>query len=192
MTLRSEDAAGWRELADGALAWFVHAPAADPPAAVWLDELLVSWPTDPQALLERIGAAARGVRFATGAAARWSHHAIDVAWAGDVRAVLVRDGRAGAATTDHSMAHALGVEDPYLAGITQRTLGDVAGLEHMRWLPRPGDTLLLCAPHVHEFRPEGAWLPAVLDPDAAPPGCLLLQARAATHRDDRTSCDHSP
>lgn len=190
--LGREDAAGWREVAAGALAWFVYSPG-DSPAATWLADVPAPWPEDPQELLEHIGAAARHRRVATGAAALWSAHALDVAWAGDVRVVLVRDGQAAAATVDHSLARELtdqgaalgqlpGWDASCLPRITRRCLGDGTGLERARWSPRPGDTLLLCGPQLHDFRPEHLWLPVALDVDTARPGRLLLRTASGQRR----------
>lgn len=173
-SLRMEDAGGWRHDADRALAWLVYAPAGDSTAA-WLARLPAPWPEDTAALLEFFGAAAREVRVATGAAAAWSGGSLDVAWVGDVRVVLVRGGRSVATTADHSMARELGLPDHNLARITSRSLG-LHPPERARWDTRPGDVLLLCAPHLHDFRPEVAWLADALDPRTSLPGRLLLCA----------------
>lgn len=176
LALRLEDAAGWRTVTGGALAWFVYAPGREPFAAAWLAGVPGPWPADPGALLEHLGAAARGVRVATGTAVAWSGDDLEVAWLGDVRAVLVRGGRSVATTTDHTLARELGLpEDHELARITRRGLGDDPP-ERARWATRPGDVLLLCAPHLHDFRPEADWLAEALGPGAVPRGRLLLRA----------------
>lgn len=95
--------------------------------------------------------------------AAWSGGSLDVAWVGDVRVVLVRGGRSVATTAEHSMARELGLPDHDLARITSRSLG-LHPPERARWDTRPGDVLLLCAPHLHDFRPEAAWLADALDP----------------------------
>lgn len=116
------------------------------------------------------------MRIATGAAAAWSGVSIEVAWAGDVRALLVRSGRLVATTIDHSLARTMRIPDSRLARITDRYLGNGVAPERARWNTRPGDVLLLCSPHLHDFRPEKAWLAKALNPVAALPGRLLLRA----------------
>lgn len=185
ITLRTEEAGGWRPIAGGALAWLVYAPGTPATGSAWLPTVPAPWPDEPAALLAHFGAAARGVQIATAAAVAWLADALEVAWVGDVRVLLVRDGAPVATTTDHSALRDLSRTDPDLARalprdallerITARDLSDGKPPERARWPTRPGDRVLLVSPELHDFRPASAWLAAALDPLAAPPGRLLLR-----------------
>lgn len=174
-TIRAAEAAGWRPTAAGALAWFVYSPGKRPTAA-WLADVAAPWPDEPSALLTHFGAAAQYIRVATGTAVAWIDDTLTVAWAGDVRAVLVRDGQPVATTADHSLAREMNLPNPELDRVTRRHLGDNEPPERARWSTRPGDVLLLCSPDLHDFRPADTWLAAALDPTADVRGRLLLRA----------------
>jgi hypothetical protein len=121
---------------------------------------------DPVRLLALLDDRARGHRLLTAAAVRWRGDELHVAWVGDVRGHLLRLGSLIASTRDHTLERDLGVTVPgaLLDRVTTRSLGGPdARAEVESWSTGAADTLVLCAPHLHDFRRPGAYLADALD-----------------------------
>jgi hypothetical protein len=138
-------------------------------------------PTDPEGVLQALDAYAQGERLVAATAAIWRGDKLRIAWIGDVRGHLIRDAAVVESTRDHTLANELGlygVQSGLMPDrITTRTLGgpDVR-IDAATWTTRPGDTLLLCAPIVHEHRPPSAYVRAALDRSRALDGRVIVES----------------
>jgi protein phosphatase len=153
------------------------APGAAPTTAFIAAALGGATALAPAALLAALDRAARGHRLLTAAAAAWHDDQIAVAWVGDVRAHLVRDGELVATTLDHSLARDLGLREAPVDAtrITTRALGGPGTtVETARWPTTARDVLVLCAPHLHDFAPPVEYLARALDRTTTAPGRVLL------------------
>lgn len=184
--LREEDGM-WieRPTEDELVLVFASGPVA--PSTITTAELLdaalvgagVTRPEQALALLHAVATSER--RLLAAVAARWQAEQLSVAWVGDVRAHLLRGAQLLAHTREHTLARQLGIArtDSGIAAerVVVRILGGPdARVELERWSTQPGDRLLLCAPHLHDFRPPTSYLEAALDFSRALPGRLLVEA----------------
>lgn len=179
---RAEDAGVVSELGDEVVALLasgIDAPDGRSTADVVASIVGEALPREPAEILTTLDAAVRGHRLLTAAAAAWSADTIAIAWVGDVRAHLVRGGQLVTQTLDHSFARQHGITDATAARITTRALGGPdATVETARWEARRHDTLVLCAPHLHDVAAPARYLPRAIDRRTITPGRIVIARRA--------------
>ncbi|PRQ01235.1 PP2C family protein-serine/threonine phosphatase [Enhygromyxa salina] len=140
---------------------------------------------DPELVLDALHHCASDERLLSAVAVLWRPERAEVAWIGDVRGHLIRRGRLVASTRDHTLANELAStmtceDNPALARIVTRSLGGPSvRSDAQTWTLAPGDALLLCAAHLHDFRPPAHYLDDALDPTRSLPGRLLIQDRVS-------------
>lgn len=140
---------------------------------------------DPERVLEALHNCASDDRLLSAAAASCRPGRVDIAWLGGVRGHLIRGARLVASTRDHTLANELASPDTcedYLAlsRIVTRSLGGPSARpDTQTWSLRPGDALLLCAAHLHDFRPPQRYIQDALDPARSLPGRLLVEHRVS-------------
>lgn len=138
-------------------------------------------PRDPEHLLETLRRRTTDARLLSATAAWWRADSLEIAWVGDVRGHLIRRDRLVASTKDHTLAKELAItghsEDrDALARIVTRTLGGPGPRpDTQSWSLRPGDALLLCAAHLHDFRPPARYLDEALEFARMLPGRLMIK-----------------
>jgi hypothetical protein len=136
---------------------------------------------EPEHVLEALHRCASDEQLLSAVAASWRDGALEIAWLGEVRGHLIRGARLVASTRDHTLANEPAITDHgdngiALARIVTRTLGGPgARPDTQSWCLRPGDALLLCAAHLHDFRPPARYLDEALDFTRPLPGRLLIQ-----------------
>lgn len=187
--LRVEDGA-WSDHpgVDGFLFVFASGPVVPGmlPTAQFMSQALANRETlrDPEHLLEALHQRASDEQLLSAAAGWWREDALEIAWIGDVRGHLIRNARLVASTRDHTLAKEMAItshcdDSPALARIVTRTLGGPgARPDTQSWSLRPGDALLLCAAHLHDFRPPARYLDEALDFSHPLPGRLLVEHHA--------------
>ncbi len=186
--LREEDGVRLEHLDDDGLG-LVFASGPVPPGmsatAAWLDAALAGHRLgEPESALALIHDVAVEERLLAAAAIRWRANQLVIAWVGDVRGHLLRGDQPLAHTREHTLGRALGVV-PGAGGAAERVVVRILGgpdhrAEVERWSTEPGDRLLLCAPHLHDFRPPASYLRDALDFTRPWPGRLLIHSPGAS------------
>ncbi|PRQ04199.1 hypothetical protein ENSA5_09830 [Enhygromyxa salina] len=147
-------------------------------------------PEDAEHALAVLHRKAREDRLASATAALWSERGLMIAWVGVVRAHLIRGARLVASTHDHTLVHELPSADelaivapfddsPALERIVTRTLGGGGSPGQCTWVVAPGDVLLMCAAHLHDFRPPNTYVDRAQDFARPLAGRLMVQRESA-------------
>jgi hypothetical protein len=188
--LRAEDGVFVQQTEDGLLVVLASGPISpgDRLTADFVAQTLAGtklW--TPTQVLAALHAEAKGKRLVAATAALWQQQ-IEVAWLGDVRAHLIRRGSLAETTRDHTLLNDMGHGDApdfddanldaaRLARITTHILGGPDHPPDVRiWPAQAGDSLLMCSPEYHNFRPSAAYLANALDFDRPEKGRLLIES----------------
>lgn len=143
-------------------------------------------PLDPEHALALLHREASEERLVSATAALWRQDGLVIAWIGDVRAHLIRGVRLIASTHDHTLVHELPIAEelsfvsssedaPALERIVTRTLGGGGSPGLRTWFASPGDQLLMCAAHLHDFRPPSAYVDRARDFTRPLTGRLMVE-----------------